>query len=169
MSARLTLALAAVLSFAQVHAQDVPAKPDQPGLPPPGMNDPGVHPAPAATAPTMPSSKPTPAEVEPTHLPGKPIPLPRAPGDHRPSDAIPDVTVHREADQTIQEYRRSGRLYMVVVTPKNGVQQTYFVDSQGRLRDEAGQPPVRPVMYKILEWGKSPPPAGSKDESDDSH
>jgi hypothetical protein len=169
MSARLSLALAAGLLLAQAHAQDVPAKPDLPALPPPGMNDPGVHPAAAATAPTAPSSKATPAEIEPTHLPGKPIPLPRSPGDNRPPEAIPDVTVHREADQTIQEYRRSGRLYMVVVTPKNGVQQTYFVDAQGRLRDEAGQPPVRPVMYKILEWGKAPPPAGSKDQGDDSH
>ena len=87
-----------------------------------------------------------------------PIPLPRQPGDTGPSEAIPDVQVRREGDQTIQEYRQSGRLYMVVVTPKNGVPQTYMVDNQGKLRDQAGQPPVRPVMYKIMEWGKSPPP-----------
>lgn len=159
MKARLPLALAAVLLFAQAHAQDTPAKPDQPALPPPGMNDPGVKPTPEATpAPSATSTQPTPAEMTPTRLPGKPIPLPRQPGDKGPSEAIPDVQVRREGDQTIQEYRQSGRLYMVVVTPKNGVPQTYMVDNQGKLRDEAGQPPVRPVMYKIMEWGKSPPP-----------
>ena len=171
MKARLPLALAAVLLFAQAHAQDVPAKPDQPALPPPGMNDPGVAPRPdAAPAPSPVSTQSTPAELEPTHLPGKPIPLPRQPGDTGPSEAIPDVQVHRDGDQTIQEYRQSGRLYMVVVTPKNGVPQTYMVDNQGKLRDQAGQPPVRPVMYKIMEWGKSPPPQddkrGSKSDTD---
>ncbi len=48
---------------------------------------------------------------------------------------------------------------MVVVTPKNGIEQTYMVDPQGRLVDEHGQKPVGPVMYKVLEWGKAKPPA----------
>lgn len=168
MSARLPLVLATLLLAAQVHAQDVPAKPDLPALPPPGMNDPGVNPATApAAAKTAMAPQSTPAEIAPTHLPGKPIPLPRAPGDRRPPDAIPDVTVHSDGDTRIEEYRQSGRLYMVVVTPKHGVPQTYMVDSQGKLRDQAGQPPVRPVMYKIMEWGKSRPPAESKDSGGD--
>lgn len=166
MKARLPLALAAVLLFAQAHAQDAPTKPNQPALPPPGMNDPGVTPTPdTAPAPSAKPTQSTPAEMTPTRLPGKPIPLPRQPGDTGPSEAIPDVQVHRDGDQTIQEYRQSGRLYMVVVTPKNGVPQTYMVDNQGKLRDQAGQPPVRPVMYKIMEWGKSPPPQDEKRDS----
>jgi hypothetical protein len=32
-----------------------------------------------------------------------------------------------------------------------------MVDPSGRLVDEHGQKPARPVMYKILEWGKSRP------------
>lgn len=168
MSARLPLALAALLLAAQVHAQDVPAKPDLPALPPPGLNDPGVNTATApASAKTAPAPESTPAEITPTHLPGKPIPLPRAPGDHRPAEALPQVSVHREGDQTVQEYRRSGRLYMVVVTPKNGIEQTYMVDPSGRWVDEHGQKPVGPVMYKILEWGKSRPPAETRDSGGD--
>jgi hypothetical protein len=46
---------------------------------------------------------------------------------------------------------------MVVITPKSGIAQTYMVDAQGRLVDEHGQKPVRPVMYQVLEWGKSAP------------
>ena len=79
--------------------------------------------------------------------------------------------MRQEGDRTVQEYRQSGRLYMVVVTPKNGVPQTYMVDDQGKLRGENGQPPVRPVMYKVMEWGKSPP-AEAQDKADggsDSH
>ncbi len=63
--------------------------------------------------------------------------------------------VRQEGDNSIQEYSRNGRVYMVVVTPKNGITQTYMVDPQGRLVDEHGQKPVGPVMYKVLEWGKS--------------
>ncbi|HET6431430.1 DUF2782 domain-containing protein [Dyella sp.] len=156
----LPVAIVAALLSAGLHAQDAPAKPSQPGLPPPALHDPGVRGAPATAAPQRePKAESTPAELTPTRLPGKPIPLPRQPGDNAPSEAIPDVRVHQEGDQTVQEYRRSGRLYMVVVTPKNGVPQTYMVDAQGTLRNENGQPPVRPVMYKIMEWGKSPPPA----------
>jgi hypothetical protein len=72
--------------------------------------------------------------------------------------------VHTQGEQTVQEYRRNGQLYMVVVTPKNGIAQTYMVDPEGRLVDEHGQKPTRPVMYKVMEWGKSrpaPAPASS--------
>lgn len=168
-SAASLLALAAFVAL-PAHAQSTSAQPPKfaPAPPPPGMNDPGVNPATApAAAKTAMAPQSTPAEIAPTHLPGKPIPLPRAPGDRRPPDAIPDVTVHSDGDTRIEEYRQSGRLYMVVVTPKHGVPQTYMVDSQGKLRDQAGQPPVRPVMYKIMEWGKSRPPAESKDGGDD--
>lgn len=171
MKASLPLAAAALLMFAQAHAQTDPARPSQPGLPPPGLNDPGVTPVPETSArPPAEQPQSTPAEVTATPLPGKPIPLPRAPGDKGPAQTIPDVQVKQEGDRTVQEYRQGGRLYMVVVTPKHGVPQTYMVDNQGRLRDESGQPPVRPVMYKVMEWGKAPRPADSQDDgSDDSH
>lgn len=169
MKACIPLAAAALLMFSQVHAQTDPARPSQPGLPPPGMNDPGVKPAPASAAPAASQNESTPAEIQPTHLPGKPIPLPRQPGETGPAQGIPNVQVKKEGDRTVQEYRQSGRLYMVVVTPKHGVPQTYMVDSQGKLRDDNGQPPVRPVMYKVMEWGKAPPPAGSQDDDSGSH
>ena len=74
--------------------------------------------------------------------------------DDSPAD---DVTVHTEGDAVYQEYRRGGRVYMVVVTQKSGLSYTYMVDSNGTMRATEGAPPVRPVMYKILEWGGSKP------------
>lgn len=116
--------------------------------PPPGIHDPGVK------------------AVAPPDLKPRTLPAPSARGvaaDRDPS--LPEVRVRQKGDDSIQEYSRNGRVYMVVVTPKNGVPQTYMVDNQGKLRDQAGQPPVRPVMYKIMEWGKSPPPQDEKRDS----
>ena len=73
--------------------------------------------------------------------------------------SLPQIRVRQEGDNTIQEYSHSGQVYMVVITPKNGLQQTYMVDPQGRLVDEHGQKRVGPAMYKVLEWGKSKPAA----------
>lgn len=124
--------------------------------PPPGLNDPGVK----AVAPAAPAS----ARTTGKSLKLKPQSLPSmrdeggaqaAPRDQSP----PQVRIRQEGDNSIQEYSRNGRVYMVVVTPKNGIQQTYLVDPQGRLVDEHGMKPVGPVMYKVLEWGKSRPPA----------
>lgn len=170
MKARIPLAAVALLMVSQVHAQTTPAKPAQPGLPPPGLNDPGVDPTKApAPAASVPESQATPAEMSPTRLPGKPIPLPRQPGDKGPPDTVPDVQVRQEQDRTVEEYRRNGQLYMVVVTPKKGVPQTYMVDPQGKLRGDNGKPPVDPVMYKVMEWGKAPRPADAQDDTSSGH
>ncbi|HEX8777797.1 MAG TPA: DUF2782 domain-containing protein [Rhodanobacter sp.] len=131
-----------------------------PAPPPPGMNDPGVQAvAPPARPAAASSGGSTPAEVTATPVPGKPIPLPgdKAKGDDAKGEPPPDVTVHTEGDAVYQEYRRGGRVYMVVVTQKNGLSYTYMVDSNGVMRATDGAPPVRPVMYKILEWGGSKP------------
>ncbi|MGN2253846.1 DUF2782 domain-containing protein [Frateuria sp. GZRe12] len=138
------------LLAAPAFAQSTPPPVNVP--PPPGMNDPGVK----ATAPA-PAQKPaaTPAPANTSLLPRKPAPI-------RSGEPMPEVSVHQQGENVVQEYRRSGQLYMVVVTPPNGIAQTYMVDPSGRLVDEHGQKPTRPVMYKILEWGKSKPaPASS--------
>lgn len=129
--------------------------------PPPGLNDPG----PQAVAPPStpaPAASSTPATVTATPLPGKPIPLPATPG--QPAETVPDespaadVSVHTEGDAVYQEYKRGGRVYMVVVTMKSGLSYTYTVDNQGVMHATDGAPPVRPVMYKVLQWGGSKAP-----------
>lgn len=124
--------------------------------PPPGIHDPGTQavapPAAGAVAPQATNQM----DLQPQNLPSMQDVGSERDGKH----ALPtQVTVHDEGDNSIQEYRRSGELFMVVVTPKHGVPQTYMVDPQGRVVDEHGQKPVRPVMYKVMEWGKSKPAA----------
>ncbi|MHB1272915.1 MAG: DUF2782 domain-containing protein [Rhodanobacter sp.] len=149
------LVAASVLLASSAFAQSSAPSTNVP--PPPGINDPGVKavPSPAKSA-VKPEQAGTPKSSQaPLTLP------PMKSGDSRLGrDASPpDVRVRQEGDINVQEYRRNGQVYMVVVTPKNGIQQIYTVDPQGRLVDEHGQKPVGPVMYKVLEWGKSRPPA----------
>ncbi len=42
----------------------------------------------------------------------------------------PQVTIIKEAEQTVEEYRMNGRLYMIKITPKHGVPY-YLVDDKG--------------------------------------
>lgn len=145
------LVLVPVFLAAPAFAQSTPPPVNVP--PPPGMNDPGVK----ATVPATPAQEraAAPAQSSSSLLPRKPTPI-------RSGEPMPEVSVHQQGENVVQEYRRSGQLYMVVVTPPNGIAQTYMVDPSGRLVDEHGQKPARPVMYKILEWGKSKPaPASS--------
>ena len=143
------LAVASVLLASSLLAPNASAQ-SAPGsaLPPPGINDPGVKAAPPA--PAAPDNNP---------MTRKPPALPEvqgaAPGGREAQ--LPQIRVRQEGDNTIQEYSRSGQVYMVVVTPRHGLQQTYMVDPQGRLIDEHGKREVAPAMYKVLEWGNSKP------------
>lgn len=167
MKNRALLAVVALTLVAPVFAQD--AKPAfQSAPPPPGMNDPGVKPsaqpvAPPATLPPE-ASRATPAETSATVLPGKPIPLPAAPGEHdAQGEPPPTVNVYKRGEDTVQEFRRSGQLYMVTVTSAAGISQTYMADSSGKLHGADAPTHVQPVMYKVAEWG-----AAKKQGDDDS-
>lgn len=155
------LAVASVLFAASVFAQ---TSPPAPVPPPPGINDPGVK---AVAPPAKSAAKASPAGSAKPDL--QPLTLPAMKsGDSRlgRDASVPDLQVRQEGDNSVQEYRHNGHVYMVVVTPKNGIQQTYIVDPQGRLVDEHGQKPVGPAMYKLLEWGKSKPPAAESGDRD---
>lgn len=164
-SAASLFALAAFVALPVCAQSNAPSKSQfAPAPPPPGMNDPGVKAVAPAASSTAPAPNETPAELTPDTPIGKPIPLPTLPGDNTVRTAPPQVTVHQQGDNTVQEYTQNGRLYMVVVTPKNGIAQTYMVDNNGKLQSVNGAPPVQPVMYKLLEWGKSKPAEASSSE-----
>ena len=139
------LVAASLFALSAVHAQDSrPPKGAAP--PPPGMNDPGVQPtAPASSGPKG-SARALPAMHEDTAADARHL-------------SIPQVSVHRDGTDRVQEYRRHGQLYMVVVTPEHGVPYSYTVDPDGSRHLDPSNPPVHPAMYKVLEWGKPAAPA----------
>lgn len=149
------IAAASLCVFSAAHAQDTrPPKGAAP--PPPGMNDPGVQPTAPASSALDHSAPALPAMRADTAADGKHL-------------SIPQVSVHRDGTNRVQEYRRNGQLYMVVVTPEHGVPYSYKVDLDGSRHLQPGQSPVNPVMYKVLEWGKpaAPAAASSSDSAPD--
>lgn len=65
---------------------------------------------------------PVPANLEPLSPPPA--------FDAQESPDEPEVTITKETEQTVEEYRANGKLYMIKVTPKHGVSY-YLVDSKG--------------------------------------
>jgi hypothetical protein len=68
----------------------------------------------------------------------------------------PTVTIREEEDRRIEEYRMNGQIYMIKVTPENGVPY-YYIDTNGdgKLELDMTQQalnPVQPVYWKIKEW-----------------
>lgn len=67
----------------------------------------------------------------------------------------PDITIIRKNKETIQEYRRGGRLYMIKVIPVVGPPY-YFLDTNGDgkmdVRRSDGDRGSDINMWKLLEW-----------------
>lgn len=55
-------------------------------------------------------------------------PLPRMDANEPVDD--PQVTISKQTEQTVEEYRANGKLYMIKITPKHGVPY-YLVDERG--------------------------------------
>ena len=96
-----------------------------------------------------------PPEIPPPGTPsvGPDDPLP--PKVNPEDELEPSVIIRDEEDRTIEEYRQNGRLYMVKVTPKNGIPYYYRdEDGDGQLELQPGDDigPVRPAFWKIKEW-----------------
>ena len=71
------------------------------------------------------AAQPVPANLEP---------LPPPPAYDAGPDAVPqeepEVTITKQTEQTVEEYRVGGKLYMIKITPKIGVPY-YLVDDKG--------------------------------------
>lgn len=70
--------------------------------------------------------------------------------DAAPADEA-GVTITKQAEQTIEEFRMGGRLYMIKVTPKNGIPY-YLVDDRGDgkfARQESLDSGFRPPQWII--------------------
>lgn len=82
---------------------------------------------------------------------GADAPLP--PKITTPDEIAPAVTIRTEGDNTVEEYRRDGAIYMVRVVPKTGIAYTYLdTDGDGRLEGDPKEGPMQPVYYTVYEW-----------------
>jgi hypothetical protein len=88
------------------------------------------------------ATKPVPDNLEP---------LPPPPAMDDASDDEPEVTITKQSEQTIEEYRAGGKLYMIKITPKHGVPY-YLVDDKGDgkfSRQESLDSGLRPPRWVI--------------------
>jgi hypothetical protein len=83
--------------------------------------------------------------------PAKLEPPPPPPAQNADSNDEPEVKIIKETDQTVEEYRMGGKLYMIKITPKIG-KPYYMVDDQGDgkfSRQESLDSGVRPPRWVI--------------------
>lgn len=82
-------------------------------------------------------------------------PLPPPPAFDAAADAAPNdepqVTITKQTEQTVEEYRMGGKLYMIKITPKVGPAY-YLVDDKGDgkfVRQESLDSGIRPPRWVI--------------------
>lgn len=88
------------------------------------------------------AAKPVPDNLEP---------LPPPPAMDGAPDDEPAVTIIKQTEQTVEEFRAGGRLYMIKITPKVG-KPYYMVDDRGDgkfSRQESLDSGVRPPRWVI--------------------
>jgi hypothetical protein len=84
-----------------------------------------------------------------------PEPPPPPPGFELDPAAEPQVTIRKRGDDTVEEYRMGGKLYMMKVTPAGGGPSYYLIDEKGDgkfARQEGPGTGVRPPMWTIHSW-----------------
>jgi hypothetical protein len=149
-----SLALAAPPDSGRTPKADVP--------PPPGLDDPGV-----ATPAEKPADAAQPAAATadvPAADPLAPLPKPdtrlvRDRADRDPAAvaqrmAVSEKTTRRQGEDTVEEYRQNGKVWMIHIVPASGGPGEIFMDTTGtgRLTRDPKQGPVSPVYYSLYEW-----------------
>lgn len=129
--------------------------------PPPGMDDPGVE-TDAADAPPAQDPAAAPGETV-SEDPLAPLPKPdarlvrdkasRESAATKERIAASDVTRRQQGQDTVEEYRENGRVWMIRIVRPNGPTQTFLAnDGSGRLVRDPDEGPVSPVYYTLYEW-----------------
>ena len=84
----------------------------------------------------------------------EPLPEPPPPPPGMEEDFEPEVTIVRRGEDTVEEYRIRGRVYMIKVTPPHGVPY-YLVDQSGdgtMVRYQDALPHLSVPMWVIRSW-----------------
>ena len=139
-----------------------PPRQQTPVLPPPTLEDPGIAAqTPAKDAPqrdpaTAPQALPPPNETD-----ALPKPDTRPARDRSSRDAAglaertaaSDVAIRKEGDDTVEEYRQNGKVWMIRIVRPDGSDQTFMdMTGNGRLTRDPNMGPVAPVYFRLYEW-----------------
>jgi hypothetical protein len=147
-----SLALAAPPDSGRTPKADAP--------PPPGLDDPGV----VTSAPEATDAAPPAAVPADSADPLAPLPKPdtRLVRDRADRDraavaqriAASDKTTRKQGEDTVEEYRQNGKVWMIHIVPPGGGPGETFMDTTGtgRLTRDPQQGPVSPVYYSLYEW-----------------
>ncbi|MBW7862382.1 MAG: DUF2782 domain-containing protein [Rhodocyclaceae bacterium] len=83
----------------------------------------------------------------------EPLPEPPPPPGVSEDAFEPEVTILKRGEDTVEEYRHKGRLYMVKVTPPHGVPY-YLVDQKGDgvMVRQGANPPLSVPMWVLKSW-----------------
>lgn len=126
--------------------------------PPPGLNDPGVTTTATEQSGAEPAAAPA-AVDDPLAPPPKPdarLVRDKASRDRAANAervAASNVTTRQQGDDTIEEYRQNGHLWMIKIKRPTGPVQTFYdEDGSGRLVRDAREGPVSPVYFTLYEW-----------------
>lgn len=128
--------------------------------PPPGLNDPGVD---ASAAPNAQDAAAAAEAPQSSDDPLAPLPKPdsRLVRDKASRDraaaaervAASEITTRKQGDDTIEEYRQNGRVWMIKIRQPQGPTQTFYADDgSGRLVRDPKEGPVSPVYFTLYEW-----------------
>ena len=146
----ITLLGCCAIAFAQDRASN--ALP--PVQPPPTINDPGTAASGSVPASSAPSAAPenVPA-ARPAESPGLPADVQAA----AEAAELPVVTVRQQGSETVEEYRKRGKLMFVRVLSHEGPTRLYVDDRSAipanimqQLSGPSGQ--VQPVYFKLVDW-----------------
>ena len=154
--ARFASVLLVAAMGAATAADRTPPKSDVP--PPPGMDEPGVTTAPQPATAAEPAAARTQADdpLAPLPKPDARLVRDKASRDKAATDdriARSEVTKRKQGDDTVEEYRQNGRIWMIKIIPITGPSQTFMAnDGSGRLVRDPKEGPVSPVYYSLYEW-----------------
>lgn len=93
-------------------------------------------------APMLLQAKELPKNLEPLEE----IPPPKISGEADPDE--PEVTIIKKETETVEEYRINGQLYMIKVTPANGV--PYYLHKEDQNGEWINSGPIEPMS--IPKW-----------------
>lgn len=84
-----------------------------------------------------------------------PEPPPPPPGFELDPAQEPQVTIRKQGNDTVEEYRIAGKLYMMKVSPAGGGPSYYLIDERGDgqfARQDIPGTSIRPPMWVIHSW-----------------